>query len=273
MRTRLDIGIARNVHLNWETEIEAVVRGGKKDISLQSHEDCELGLWLHATGIRKYGHYDATRQLVNVHRRFHKAADQILSSLKQSNWDGAETNLQEVRDMSQEIVFLLTEIELSSLERQHRHQLASHPIQSLFLRLFGGPFNAIPADSKVLEVSHARLVHLLWTRGLSSAFGTRGRNSRLEPAETCALGVWIHSVGLLRHPEIVEMVVLDNVHKFFHAKAEATVLALSKKNDARADKSYAEMLKFSREAIYLLSMIEFKLLSAETIVRTENILD
>ncbi|MBL6988762.1 MAG: CZB domain-containing protein [Bacteriovoracaceae bacterium] len=272
MGANLDICMARNVHLNWEMELEAIVHGGKKDIKLQSYNDCELGVWLHTTALDTYKEHDSTRHLVDIHKHFHMSAKEVVASLKQQDQDKAKLHLQEVRNMSREIISLLTDIELRSLERQNKGKKPTKA-RNLLLRLFEGPFSAMPEDFKVLDVSHARLVHLRWARDLTKTFGSRGKNVCLQSANNCALGAWIKDVGLKIHPNIDEIEMLDSVHQSFHKKAESTIHNLIHKRDARADHAYLDMLWFSRETIYLLSLIEFKLLNSDTIFSTQNLLD
>lgn len=55
MGAKLDINIARMMHLNWETGLEALIEEKRPLKGLASHEDCELGLWLHGAGMQTLG--------------------------------------------------------------------------------------------------------------------------------------------------------------------------------------------------------------------------
>ncbi|MBF0152526.1 MAG: CZB domain-containing protein [Magnetococcales bacterium] len=273
MQTRLDLAIARNVHLNWELKLENLDQTGQGDIALQSHEDCELGLWLHTIGMEKYGSDNTIHELIRTHKRFHKSAEAVVANLT-SPQGGAKLAMADVRTMSREIILLLTHMELNALEKSRSVPAATHhPLRNLLRRLFDGPQFATPDDHKVLEISHARLQHLRWTLAMPEAFRHWGDDAVLEPAETCALGVWIHAVGMRRHRDVPAIALLDQMHKSFHDKATATMLALRKRNGPMADHAYRDMLDLSRETIYLLAMLEFQLLDTDSIAKTRSILD
>ncbi|MBF0176679.1 MAG: CZB domain-containing protein [Magnetococcales bacterium] len=274
MHMRLDLAIARNVHLNWELKLESLEQSGQGDIALQTHENCELGLWLHNVGVEKYGSDDTIHELIRTHKRFHKSAESVIANLK-SPHPGPKLAMAEVRNMSRDIILLLTRMELRALENNRSSEALPPPppLRRLLSRLFDGPQFATPEDYKILEISHARLQHLRWTLAMPDAFRNWGHNAILEPAETCALGVWIHAVGMRRHQDVPAIATLDEMHKAFHDKATATILALRKHNGPMADQAYREMLELSRETIYLLAMLEFQLLDTDSIARTASILD
>jgi hypothetical protein len=271
MKTRLDIDIARIAHLNWEQNLENMVRKGEVSTELQSHKECDLGVWLHKTGIKKYKDNHAVRQLIEVHETFHAVADRLSTDIKMADPLSLKLDLKKIRETSREIIFLLTAIELSALEMQQRNQFLANPIQNLLKRLFEGPSYAIAEDNKVLELGHARLVHLQWSRNLLEAFHDWGKNSSLESASRCPLGAWIHSVGLRRYKSIPEIHELDKMHQAFHSKAEETIRALRKKEMKKSDKSYERMLNYSSEVIYLLSVLELRLIDSSDIAPPVNI--
>lgn len=264
METLFDIGIARNVHLRWELALESMARGNRDAVDLQSYETCELGLWLHKTGVQKYHDIDAIHQLVTIHRKFHTIADSIVFNLQNSNWAAVEEKLKEVRATSREIVFMLTVVEFSFLERQKKFKNLPNPIRNLLVRLFDQPEQSShEEDPTLLEASHARLTHFQWSRDLLRAF--RDREVTLTPSETCPLGVWIHSVGLQQHKELADIQKLDLAHKAFHVKAQQAVNALRRKNNHQADVAYNETLRLSQDVVYLLSTIEYQLQSSNSI--------
>jgi hypothetical protein len=271
MKTRLDIDIARMAHLNWEQNLEAMVKKGDSAIKLDSHKDCDLGIWLHSTGLKRYKDKGAIRQLIGVHETFHTIADRVSTDMKKADPLSLRMDMKRIRAMSREIIFLLTAIELSSLEMQRRSDRLTHPIKNLLQRLFEGPAYTITDDSQVLEVGHARLVHMQWSRNLLTAFHDWGRNSSLESAEKCSLGAWIKAIGLQRHDKVPEIKELDEMHQAFHSKAEETIRALRKKEMKKADRCYEKMLDYSTEVIYLLSVLELRLIDSGDIAPSANI--
>ncbi|MEO5377219.1 MAG: CZB domain-containing protein [Magnetococcus sp. DMHC-6] len=281
MGVRLDLGMARNLHLAWEMDLEALTRGEKSSETLpytrihQQWEDCELGLWLHETGVRQYEAHDAIHQLVQVHKQFHQKADALLTQVLAGHHPGAWKNkFDEVRSLSREIVFLLTAVEFGALEKQRpiRRELTQlNPLQNLIKRLFEGPSRAVEQDQVCLDVSYARLMHMRWSQDLIKSFRHWGQDAHLDSAEICALGVWIHAVGFKKFSEISEIKMLDKVHKNFHEKAEKTIRELQKKHADDAQRAYNETLELSQEVIYLLSLIEYKLLNLNACTPTVQV--
>lgn len=269
MKNRLDIGAALNVHLNWEAELEALARGEVKTETLQSHADCALGIWLRNAGMKNYGHHGETAQLFQTHKEFHVEAENVVARLKNQKKETAEKALCNVRDLSREIVFLLSMIELHSLEEERN---SFYPFRELVVRVFYDS-NSVSSDGKSLDISHARLVHLRWAESLSKKFRGWGRKAVIEHAGSCALGVWINSIDPKAHQHIPQMKELDRAHKDFHNKALWTIESLNKREHAHADHHYSEVVELSKDIIYLLSQIEIQLVGTDTLKQTTSILE
>jgi hypothetical protein len=271
MNTSLDIDFARMAHLNWEQELESMVKKGTVPKKLQSHKDCDLGAWLHVTGTKKYKGNRAINQLIDVHKTFHTIADRVSNDIKMYDQLSLRMDMKKIRGLSREIIFLLTAIELSSLEMQRRGNILTNPIKSLLRKLFESSNSPISGNNKLLEIGHARLVHLQWSRNLLTAFQDWGNNSALESAGKCSLGAWINMIGKERYESIPEIKELDIMHQEFHKKAEETVRALRKKNIKQSDHSYEKMLDYSTEVIYLLSVLELRLIDSDEIAPSAKV--
>jgi len=181
--------------------------------------------------------------------------------------------MEEVRALSREIVFLLTAAELDFLESKDLVQFASHPVKSLIQTLFHGLRPNDMENNRILEVSHARLRHLRWSRDLAKAFRHWGRDASLKPVETCELGHWIHAIGFKRGIAIEEIKLLDKKHKLFHSQAEKTIRALRSKKGRRAEEAYTKVVQLSREVIYLLSRIELRFLDTGDTTSPVNVFE
>ncbi|MBF0370809.1 MAG: CZB domain-containing protein [Magnetococcales bacterium] len=273
MANRLDINIARVVHLNWELSLEALISGGRKEVWLPNHENCDLGVWLHGSGLAQPGGFDAAIQLVEVHRQFHEVAERLSSGFHSQGREVAEKELEKVRNLSREILFLLTSLELDHLGSHGVVHSIAQPVKNILGRLFGGSDEYELVDAGVLAVNRSRLVHLQWLRNMDRAFRHRGRNVALVSAEGCPLGVWIHTVGLKRYGQFDEIKHLNDCHKAFHDRAREAIAALRHRRDAQAEKAYKEVQQLSREIIHLLSVVDFKLLDSESMVSAGPFLD
>ncbi|MBF0455882.1 MAG: CZB domain-containing protein [Magnetococcales bacterium] len=259
MKELFDLSNARNVHLAWEWELEAIAKGKKPSLDLKSYEDCQLGLWLHGTGIDKYRDSEHINQLVDVHRQFHIKAEKIIQGMQQSRFDIVETALQEVRSLSQEIVFTLTAIEFNALQKQRTFSSLPNPIRRVLQRMFDSEGEVSTGNHSILEAGEARLTHFKWSQELLKSFRNRGRDVVLKPAESCALGFWIHNVGFQKHGELADLKRLDIAHKAFHQKAETSLSALRNHQDKKAGRAYESMLQHSLEVVYLITSVENRL--------------
>lgn len=269
---KLDVNIARIVHLNWALEIESMMQGNSQMHHIPSQSRCELGQWLHGRAMEQLGWGASLKELITVHNRFHQLGENIHQQLHEQKTINPE-EMAIIRELSHEIVFLLTKVELEYATHKREIVITPHPIKDFFQRLFEGPHSARSEHTGVLEINYARLVHLQWMMTLPDYFRHRGKNMALEPEESCALGVWIQSTGIHKFKRIKEVTLLEVAHVQFHYQANATLSALKNKRDSRAENAYASVQKLSKQIIYLLSVIEFKLMGDTAITRSSVLIE
>ena len=106
----IDISKARLIHLKWLLHLEKILRQDGVPL-LDSHMSCELGKWLYADGIEKYGRYPEISFLEKRHKRFHETAELLLELFRAKNYVEAEVALDELKRDSQDLIFMLTMIE------------------------------------------------------------------------------------------------------------------------------------------------------------------
>ncbi|MBF0435641.1 MAG: CZB domain-containing protein [Magnetococcales bacterium] len=276
--TRLDVTIARISHLRWELDLEAAVLGARNTIHMPQYQDCELGIWLHSRGQRQIGNRTLLAELIEWHRRFHQAGESICSQALPKQNPAAplpstvEEQLKELRHASHHIISMLTQAELDHYGNSPISELPTHPWSRLLGFLFHGPRLAASEKAGILEVNQARLLHLRWANHLPETFRNRGRRISLESVELCPLSVWIHGTGLKRFGQMPELIRCDQAHKAFHARAEEILSNLRMRRDQHADRAYADVLKLSQEIIYLLSVIEYRLLGDAAIRRFSSLI-
>ncbi|MBF0626974.1 MAG: CZB domain-containing protein [Magnetococcales bacterium] len=270
---QVDLSVARIAHVLWEAELEEMVGQTRKTIRLTSHEECELGTWLHGEGIRELYHLDPIRQLVSVHEQFHHAAERLVSLIAMGTPEEIEREMNRVRMLSRDIVYRITEAELDYLEHKPLSDFAAHPFKSLIHRLFNIhlPEQEESEQRGILEVSHARLMHLRWSRQLLRAFQHWGKDAVLDSADACPVGLWIHETKS-RHPLVQEIIqTLDEKHKLFHLKTEETIRLLRRKNFRKSETTYGEVVFLGREVLYLLTRIEMAFLQSGEVVAPINV--
>ncbi|MBF0339535.1 MAG: CZB domain-containing protein [Magnetococcales bacterium] len=270
---QIDFGVARISHVMWESELEELVQMRRKTVHLSSHEDCELGMWLHGDGIRELYHLSPVRQLVEVHERFHGAALHLLSSFATDTPEHVETEMHRMRTLSRDIVYLITEAELDYLEHKPLEDFSTHPFKAMIHRLFNIhlPDHSDAGNRRILEVSHARLMHLRWSRQLLKAFQHWGRDAVLEPAEACFVGSWVRDVGSRNRTHEALIRELDEKHQRFHQRAEETIRLLRRKNFRKSEEVYKDVVLLGREVLYLLTRIEMAFLQSGEVAKSVNL--
>ncbi|MBF0422908.1 MAG: CZB domain-containing protein [Magnetococcales bacterium] len=278
MNVRLDVNLARISHLRWELELEEAAGGLKSNVHMPHYQDCELGIWLHSRGHRQIENRSLFTGLMEWHRQFHQAGEWIgthavMGQETPSSMSAAMgDNLSQLRQASRQIVTMLTQAELEHYGHHATFRVPSRSLGRLFLGIFRHSETLANEKRQILEVNHARLVHLSWANHLPETFKNRGRRISLEPAELCPLGVWIHGTGRVRFGHIQELAACDQAHQGFHGRAEEILNNLRRHRDQHADQAYAEVLKLSQEIIYLLSVIEYRLLGDAAIHRFSSLL-
>ncbi|MCP4125829.1 MAG: hypothetical protein GY753_02050 [Gammaproteobacteria bacterium] len=89
-----DFELARAVHRDWVTSIEAFL-DGEDNISVEtaiSHHECELGKWYDTQGMALYGHIDQMEQLGHDHKLLHEFINRVVSKQEQ----GVKVNKKDV---------------------------------------------------------------------------------------------------------------------------------------------------------------------------------
>jgi hypothetical protein len=94
----------------------------------------------------------------------------------------------------------------------------------------------------------------------------KSTNSVVLPSyHDCELGVWLYGEGLKVYKEIPEIVLLEKSHKVFHIAADNVVAwhngpKFNSQKAAQAEIDFRDALRTSKEIVYHLTMLEFKIL-------------
>jgi hypothetical protein len=299
MNICLDANVARLVHMEWVLELERIIKEEKDPVSdstkellsgtlgnMVGHEDCELGCWLYGRACQQYADSNMVWPLSDVHQKFHQASDHLLEMFWQGNQREVKRLMVEVHNLSREIVYLLTCIELDILERDkhpifsaffvvkrllNKKSLAQEsssvstfrsrevvkPLAERFKGVGAGMIENSPEKiEQIKKLNMSRLAHIRWVNGLRNTF-INFRDSDLLPVEQCDLGMWIHhdEHHFLDEHELLED--LDIVHKEFHYYASKTVSAMRDGRYQGYEGFYFKSLFLSKEIIYLLTKMEY----------------
>ncbi len=117
----------------------------------------------------------------------------------------------------------------------------------------------------MLDIMIARLTHVEWVYQLERALQKRDLILNVKSFNECDLGVWLYSGAMEEYSDIPEIEFLERYHKEFHIAAEKVVRwhnspKLSPRQDAQAQIDFEEAQRMSKEIIYLLTMLEYKML-------------
>ena len=117
----------------------------------------------------------------------------------------------------------------------------------------------------MIDITVARITHVEWVHQLETILHASTTTVTLPSYRDCELGTWLYSEGLHTYKEIPEITQLEKSHKIFHIAADNVVdwhngSKYSLQKTAQVEIDFREALKTSKEIIYILTMLEFKIL-------------
>ena len=109
----VDFARVKMAHRGWRLKLRAFLDGRENLDSnkLASHRDCELGKWIYAEAVPRYGHLPDIRQLEDVHKNMHALVKQVVELKRAGNMDDAEQRYSQVSAAAETVVALLTSVE------------------------------------------------------------------------------------------------------------------------------------------------------------------
>ncbi|MCS6918290.1 MAG: methyl-accepting chemotaxis protein [Fimbriimonadales bacterium] len=102
----------KRAHLKWVERVERMVYHGEmipRD-QLVSHKKCALGTWYYSLGQQQFGHLPEFRAIEPPHERLHQIAARAVEAMEQNDKARAQQCLNEIREVSQEIVAKLDQL-------------------------------------------------------------------------------------------------------------------------------------------------------------------
>ncbi|MFZ4859094.1 MAG: CZB domain-containing protein [Desulfuromonadaceae bacterium] len=144
----IDITIARITHVEWVYQLERLLHKETTSASLPSYYDCELGVWLYGEGLRNYKEIPEIGYLVESHKRFHDAADNVIEWHNGSKFNSqktaqAEFDFRDALAMSKEIVHHLTMLEFKILQKYQEAQEAQEAVSGSLENTTNQPWQAL----------------------------------------------------------------------------------------------------------------------------------
>lgn len=107
------VGVAES-HVLLFSRLKHYVHGESEedgDDFVEGARQCELGVWLHGEGLKRFGHLQTFWHLRDIHEKFHDEAEAVLCHLGAGSWVAAEQMCK--REFSQSlrrILIALTEL-------------------------------------------------------------------------------------------------------------------------------------------------------------------
>ncbi|MBF0470663.1 MAG: CZB domain-containing protein [Gammaproteobacteria bacterium] len=114
----------------------------------------------------------------------------------------------------------------------------------------------------MLDLTTARMVHIRWIEQIKEAL-QRGDVPHLDHYKNCDLGQWLYQKGDQggnRYLTFDEGKRLEEMHRQFHSTADELTRVLAEKNYGNAEILMREFNRESRDLIFLLSMLEYRIL-------------
>jgi len=117
----------------------------------------------------------------------------------------------------------------------------------------------------VLDITIARITHVEWVHQLEMILQKSTTTVNLPSYHDCDLGIWLYGEGLRVYKGIPEIEMLEKYHKIFHISADSVVEwhngpKFSSQKAAQVQADFNDTLAMSKEIVYYLTMLEFKIL-------------
>lgn len=113
----------------------------------------------------------------------------------------------------------------------------------------------------ITDLGYMRLLHLSWELQLEELLDTHhAAHIEVDTHEECPLGVWLYHEGLAEFGNVQEVLQLEKDHKLFHQAVRRVIRSHKHKRVEEAAEALQEVKFLSREIVYVLTVVEFKLL-------------
>jgi methyl-accepting chemotaxis protein len=109
----IDFSVARVKHSSWKVKLRGFL-DGKPGLTVEqatSHTECDLGKWLYAEGLKKYGSLPEMKSLEKEHAEMHKIVKAVMTLKTSGKTKEAEAEFLKIEPLSKRIVDLLSAVE------------------------------------------------------------------------------------------------------------------------------------------------------------------
>jgi hypothetical protein len=109
----VDFARVKMAHRSWRLKLRHFL-DGRENIDragLASHENCELGKWIYASGMATYSHLPEMQELEKKHKEMHALVEQVVELKHAGKASEAEQGFSRVSNAAEEVVALITKVE------------------------------------------------------------------------------------------------------------------------------------------------------------------
>ena len=109
----IDFNQAIVSHVIWSVRLKCFLDGGEciPVEQIVSPQECDLGRWLYAEGVAKYGTMPQMQELEKVHAELHAAIRKVVQLKISGNSQAAELELSKLKQVSNRVVELILDVE------------------------------------------------------------------------------------------------------------------------------------------------------------------
>jgi len=116
-----------------------------------------------------------------------------------------------------------------------------------------------------IDFSRARIVHKKWKANLRRFLSGEDSLTKEEAFyhESCELGKWIYSDGMMKYGRIPEMRKIEKTHARLHTRVRELVEMKSANNTFGVERDWEKIKRFSSEILELIAALEEKVKQQE----------
>jgi methyl-accepting chemotaxis protein len=109
----LSFSLVKLQHQLWKVKLRSFLDGTEQISASEagSHRDCDLGKWIYAEGLDKYGQETGMINLEKTHADFHSEVREVVELKARGKTDEAEAAYAKVRPLSDQVIDLIEQLE------------------------------------------------------------------------------------------------------------------------------------------------------------------
>lgn len=110
----VDFARMKMLHSTWGLRLRGFLLGNRENVDsadLVSYQDCDLGKWIYAAGLTKYGHLPAMQALETKHKFMHDMVRRTVNLKLTGKLQDPEQEFMRIYEVSKSVVALISDVE------------------------------------------------------------------------------------------------------------------------------------------------------------------